>query len=183
MRVIIRAVPEREEFINYLKKHLPEAEWCMDKKRDAMDTFVRAMEMAGDDACLHMEEDVILTERFLGKINAAISRQPDAVIQFFSMRKDDITVGSRYDNNFIMGQCFYLPAGYSALIADFKQYWSGLKEHPTGVDMMVNDFLRIRKEKYWLHVPSLVEHRVTKSTIDPRRSSKRQSKTFTEPLL
>jgi hypothetical protein len=183
MRIIIRAVPERAEFIEYLKNHLPDAEWCMDKKRDAMDTFVRAMEMAGDDACLHMEEDIILTERFLAKVSVAVANHPDKVIQFFSMRKADCTLGSRYDSSFIMGQCFYLPAGYSALIADYKQYWPDLKEHPTGVDMMVNDFLRVRKEKYWIHVPSLVEHRVTKSMIDPRRSSKRQSKTFVEPLL
>jgi hypothetical protein len=82
-----------------------------------------------------------------------------------------------------MAQCFYLPAGYSALIADFKQYWSEFDAHPTGVDLMVNDFLRLRKEKYWIHIPNLVDHRVAKSLIDPRRSSKRQSKTFTDPQL
>lgn len=183
MRIIVRAMPERVSFISYLREKLPTAEFCFDQKRDAMDTFVRAMEMAGDDPCLHMEEDVLLTQGFLDKVTAVIQSRPHEVIQFFSMRFADLNQGSRYDGRFIMAQCFYLPAGYSALIADFKQYWGGLQEHPTGVDLMVNDFLRIRKEYYWIQVPNLVDHRVAKSMIDPRRSSKRQSKTFTDPDL
>jgi hypothetical protein len=35
-----------------------------------MDTFLRAMEMAGDDPCVHMEEDIFLTQDFIGKINS-----------------------------------------------------------------------------------------------------------------
>ena len=55
-----------------------------------------------------------------------------------------------------------------------------IKEHPNGTDAMVRDFLKDRKEKYWIHCPSLVDHRQGKSVIDPRRSSKRQSFTFVE---
>ena len=183
MRMIVRAMPERADFILYLREKLPQAEFCFDQKRNAMDTFVRAMEMAGNEPCLHMEEDILLTRNFVDKVSAVIKSRPHEVIQFFSMRKDDVEIGSRYDNNFIMAQCFYLPAGYSALIADFKQYWSEFDAHPTGLDLMVNDFLRLRKEKYWIHIPNLVDHRVAKSLIDPRRSSKRQSKTFTDPQL
>jgi hypothetical protein len=47
MRIIIRAVKERAEFIDYLQKHLPNAEWCFDKTKNAMDTFLDAMQMAG----------------------------------------------------------------------------------------------------------------------------------------
>ena len=39
----------------------------------------------------------------------------------------------------------------------------------------------LRKLAYWIHVPSLVQHRVAVSMIDSRRSSKRQSKTFIDP--
>jgi hypothetical protein len=34
MRIIIRAVKERAEFIDYLQKHLPNAEWYFDKTKN-----------------------------------------------------------------------------------------------------------------------------------------------------
>jgi hypothetical protein len=184
VRMIVKAVPERIEYIKYLKKNLPDAEFCIDKKRSAWDTFLRSLEMAGIDACLHMEEDIILTKNFKYKINAVISEKPDNFIQFFSMRKKDLTDGSRWDNNFLMNQCWYSPKGYSKAILDFALKWAkdNLDKHPSGTDTMVSDFLKSRKEKYWIHCPSLVDHRVAKSMIDPRRSSKRQSLTFVDPI-
>jgi hypothetical protein len=182
MRFIVRAVQERTDCIEYLRTHLPQAEWCFDQKRDAMDTFLRAMEMAGNDPCVHMEEDIFLTQDFVGKIKSAIQKRPDEVIQFFSMRQADIDIGSRYDRNFIMNQCFYLPATCSKQIFEYKNQWADIEKHPTGTDLMVNDWLKSIKKPYWLYVPSLVEHRVGKSAIDSRRSSKRQSKTFCDPV-
>jgi len=180
-RTIIRAVKERSQFVGYLKRRLPHAEFCFDENQNAMDTFYKSLRMAGNDPVIHMEDDIILTKNFVEKIESAISKRPDWVSQFFSMRKKDIEIGSRYDNNFIMGQCFYLPAGYSKKILGYT--WEKLKEHPTGLDMMIGDFLKDIKKKYWIHVPSLVEHRICKSLINSRRSSKRQSKTFEDPWL
>lgn len=181
MNIIIRAIKDRKDYIEYLHTNLPYANWCFDQKHDAMDTFLRAMRLAGEKPTIHMEEDVLLTRDFMTKILTVISEHPNEVIQFFSMRKDDLTVGSRYDRNYMMNQCFYLPAGYSRIIADYYNIWEGKKEHPTGTDTMISDFLKSRKEKYWLHVPSLVQHRECVSMIDKRRSSKRQSKTFVDP--
>ena len=72
MRIIIKAVPERQDFIDYLKQNLPTAEFCMDEKQCAFDTFNRSLEMAGDDPCIHMEEDIILTKDFESKAQAVI---------------------------------------------------------------------------------------------------------------
>jgi hypothetical protein len=182
MRYIIRAVKDRVEFIAYLQKHLPQSEWCFDKTRNAMDTFLDAMKMAGDDACVHMEEDILLTQDFVHKINAEIAQRPNELIQFFSMRNADLIEGSRHDKSYMMNQCFYLPAGYSRMIYEFYANWNGKIKDPTGTDIMINDWLKIRKEKYWISIPSLVEHRICKSAINPRRSSKRQSKTFVNPI-
>lgn len=177
-RIIIRAVRERQSYVDYLQENIPDAEVCWDKTRNAMDTFLSALTMSGNDPIVHMEEDAFLATDFRTRLEAEIARQPDKVIQFFSMRKGDLEVGSRWDNSFLMGQCFYLPAGYSKLILDFYSVWEERDLHPTGLDTMVGHFLRKRKEKYWIHVPNLVDHRVGKSQIDPRRSSKRISKTF-----
>lgn len=178
MRIIIRAVRERAEFIAYLQRELPSAEWCFDERRDAMDTFLRALNMAGDDPVVHMEEDVILCKGFLEKLEREIAARPENVVQFFSMRKADLEIGSRWDNNFLAALCFYLPAGYSRQILSFYDVWPRKAEHPTGLDLTVCDWLKARKEKYWIHVPNLVDHRIAKSAINPKRSTKRQSLTF-----
>lgn len=180
VRIIIKAVPSRREFIDYLKINLPEAEFCMDQQQCAFDTFLRSLEMAGNEPCVHMEEDVIITKGFVKKIRAAINQKPFNLIQFFSMRKKDITEGSRWDNNYLMNQCFYAPPTYSKQLRQFYDVWAPHKreQHPNGTDQMICDFLKSKKEKYWIHCPSLVDHRIARSAIDPRRSSKRQSLTF-----
>ena len=147
-----------------------------------MTTFLAAMRQAGQDAAVHMEEDILITQNFYQKLLAEIAKRPNEVIQFFSMREADLIIGSRYDNSYMMNQCVYFPAGFSALLLDYYHVWDKKVQHPTGTDIMINDFLRSRKEKYWIHVPSLVEHRIAQSRINPRRSSKRQSKTFKDPV-
>ncbi len=123
MRIIIKAVKDRQEFIDYLAERLPHAEFCFDEKRCAFDTFLRSLEMAGDDPAIHMEEDILITKDFVKKANAVITGKPFNLIQFFSMRKKDITVGSRWDNDFLMNQCFYAPPMYSKQMRNFYESW------------------------------------------------------------
>lgn len=179
MKTIIRAIPERSDYVREYFDEIRALNPIMSIDFDsqgAMWNFYNALSLAGEDSALHMEDDIVITSDFVNKITSAINSRPNEVIQFFSMRQADIDYGSRYDRNFIMGQCFYLPKGYSKMILEYK--WPGIVKDPTGLDLMVNDFLKSRKEKYWIHVPSLVNHRIGKSAINPRRSSKRQSKTF-----
>jgi hypothetical protein len=182
MRIIIRGVPTRKAYIAYLKRHLPNAEWCMDQKQDAMDTFLRALEMAGDEPCIHMEDDAILCRGFEEKVKAVIAERPHDLINFFSRRKDDLDKGSRYDYRFSYNICFYLPEFYSADILRYYEKWEDKGQHPTGYDLMMDDWLRERSERHWIHVPSLVDHWEGKSSIDRRRNSKRQSYTFSDPV-
>jgi len=185
MRIIVKAIKTRITYIEYLKKNLPTAEFCMDVKQDAFDTFLRALDMAKNEPCIHMEEDVIITNNFLNKTKKAISEKPFNIIQFFSMRKKDLEIGSRWDNNFLMNQCTYYPPNYSKNLLNYWQYWSKLPnklaKHPNGTDQMVCDWIKHLKIKYWIHIPNLVDHRVGKSAIDPKRAStNRQSFTFTD---
>ena len=195
MRIIVQAMEERGPYIEYVKKHLPGAVFCYDEKQDAMDTFLRAMEMAGEGPSVHMEEDVILTKKFYPKLMAVINERrrvlnrqfkTESMIQFFSMRQADLTIKSRWDSNFAMNQCVYHPRGYSRMLLEYSKEWIPANpEHPWGYDTMMNDWLKGRKERHWIHVPSLVDHRVGKSMIGVSsghgRSSKRQSLTFHDP--
>jgi len=180
MRYIVRGMSSRQPCILYLKSLLPQAEFMIDVHGNAMAGFLCALRVSGADAVVHMEEDVIITSNFTKKIESVISKYPNNVIQFFSMRDKDITVGSRYEpgRTFCMGQCFYLPAGYSAAVLKYWDRWPNKTRHPTGLDLMVGDFLKSRGEKYLISVPSLVNHRCTRSLIDPRRSSKRGARVF-----
>lgn len=180
MRYIARFVVSREANLENYRKEIPQVEVYVDRERNPIGSFVRALEMAGNDPCVQMEDDCVLCRDFDKKVQAVVAERPDSLIQFFSMRKADITVGSRWDNAYLMGQCTYYPAGACAsLLKYFKGSVWDLRQHEVdGLDLLVRDWLRHHKQKYWICVPNLVDHIVQKSVIDPRRSSKRVSKTF-----
>lgn len=184
MRILIRTCPQRSRFLPYLKNHLPSAEIIMDDGGGAMQCFYQALKAAGDDAVIHMEDDVILTANFEAKAQEVIDCFKTMPIQFFSMRKADLVIGSRVEkgSKFLMGQCFYLPQGVSREILKFAPTWKKHGTHPTGLDTLVADFFAANKMSYCLHVPSLVDHRDCVSEINSRRSTKRQSLTFVDPI-
>lgn len=152
----------------------------VDKYRNATETFLRMLDSAGQEACLFMEDDIILCDNFTERVLHEINKRPDDVIQFFSMRKDDLTIGSRYitGSKYLMNQCFYLPKGMAKEILEFAKDWKGWEKDPTGLDTLIASYLKSKKLRYWNVCPNLVDHKVQKSRIDSRRSSKRQSLTF-----
>lgn len=180
--VVIRTCDGREQYLAYLVQRIPDAVVVQDKTRNAMDTFRDALFVVGDGCAVHMEDDVILTQGFVDKLVNGIG-DGKRVVQFFSIRKSDLKLGTRIEpgRTFLMGQCFYLPCGMSAEILEYSHSWHGLEKHPTGLDTMVGDFLKERKLRYVMYVPSLVQHRNCRSAIDHRRSSSRQSPTFGHP--
>jgi hypothetical protein len=189
-RIIIRTCPPRTEFAAYLARHLPDAEFSHDQNFGTIEcaklrsyyNFQQALEMAKGDPAVHMEDDAILTVDFRDRLERAIREHSHNVIQFFSRRQDDIDIGSRWDSSFLCAVCFYLPATYSRRILRYSHQWPHLEEHPDGLDLMVQHWLRLKRESHWIHVPSLVDHRQEPSIIRPGRSSQRQAKTFRDPL-
>lgn len=183
-QIIVRAVRERAEMVEYLQRHIPDLRVVWDERRDGFDTLDRALELAGELPAVHIEEDILLTEGFREKLEAEIAERPETPIQFFSMRGADLRIGSRYDRgrNYLMFQCTYLPQRMSANFREFAQCWNiGHPEHPGGMDLALRDFFVERRIGYWLHCPSLVDHRVGRSMLSPR-SSTRTSLTFESPL-
>ena len=184
VRAIIRAVPwdpgRMQNALTLARQIRAEVVW--DRAHECYATFRDGLRAAGDDPAIHLEDDVLPTRDWRVKAEAAISERPDDVIQFFSMRKADREVGSRYEpgRTFMMTQCFYLPAGVSRELAEYAWSWSGRAEHPGGYDMAVAAFLSERRMRYWISVPSLVQHMPWKSVISTRHDrGHRQSKTFT----
>ena len=153
-----------------------------DKTLNAYDTFQMALAQGCGNGTVHLEDDIILCKDFYSKITKIIDEHSNDVIQFFSMRKDDLTIGTRYisGSKFLMGQCFYIPESISKSLYIYSYNWERRKEHPTGLDTMISDFLKLNKISYLNIVPNLVNHKYLKSRIDSRRSTKRQSLTFKE---
>lgn len=182
MKYIVRTTPECNSWVEYLQGKIPGLIVCMDTTRNAMDTFLKAMEIAGDSPCVHLEDDILLTRRFTEKIEAIIGSEPEMVTNFFSMRKADLTDGTRldYGRSFMSTLCFYLPAGMSKGVLDFYPNRDKKWVDPTGIDFLVADYLKNNRVKYKIHVPNLVQHRMVRSRINSKRSTKRQSLTFAD---
>jgi GR25 family glycosyltransferase involved in LPS biosynthesis len=182
-RILVTAIRSRTPFVEYLQSHIPNLEVVWDTTHNAMDTFLTACLATGNDPVIRLEDDICLTKNFVQKIEKVIAERPNEVIHFFSRSKDDLLIGSRYKSggSFSMNQCVYYPYGLAPKLAAFYSDWERKKEHPTGYDLLMADYFRKEKMKYWVHIPSLVEHAEVVSEIDHRRSSKRQSKTFSNP--
>lgn len=188
LRWIVKTCAGREHYLPYLRKHLPEdTEFCFDDTaKGVVGNSIKALRLAGKNPAVIMEDDILLTRDFEAKARAVIEERPLSLIQFFSMRKADLTEGSRLEpgRSYLMNQCHYMPPGLGRMLADYME--KRIDARPVnrgGSDSLYRDFLADHKIRYWLHVPSLVDHRVGPSAIDPSRgSTNRQSFTFTDPI-
>lgn len=174
----IMATPSRDEYRPYREAHIPFAKVIMDTDGNAMHTFVALLRSVGESPALIMEDDVLVCHDFKRRVDAEIARRPQDIIQFFSRRKKDLEVGSRWIPmaSFSFNICFYLPQGYcKRLLQYYDRGWRRIAEHPTGYDLMLGDCFA--GENYWNVVPNLVDHRVGKSSIDSRRAKSRVSLT------
>jgi hypothetical protein len=174
---------KRLECIAYLQNNLVGAEWCFDQINSGWDTMIRAFEMAGGSAAVHFEDDAVLCDWFSEKLEAAITERPNTIIQFFSMRPEDLTVGSRWDDQFMNCQCFYVPAGLNGPLAEYMRSADPVNDKRIAKckdpsDWAIRQWMRDRRMRYWIHVPNLVDHAVTVSLINPKRARARQSLTF-----
>lgn len=179
LNFIVRTTAVGGHDLREMIAEIPELIILVDHKHDAMGNFLNAVSMF-DGPCVHLEDDVILCNDFYAKITAIIEEHPNDVIQFFSMRKEDLTIGTRYipGSRFMMNQCFYLPAGMGKEIAEFWKTSPRQQEAGAPYDLLMADYFKAHKIKYLNWCPNLVDHEVCVSRIDKRRSSKRQSLTF-----
>jgi hypothetical protein len=161
-------------------QNIPGIQFSVDRKRQAFINFQHLLSMATENAAVFMEDDVILCKRFCERVEEEIMKKPGDVIQFFSMRKDDISIGSRYiiGSKYIANLCFCLPHGMAEKILLFSRTWDKLSIWPTANDLCIVEYLKANRLKYWNVVPNLVDHQVGVSLIRPGRSQNRRSLTF-----
>ena len=179
LRFVMRTTLSRD--LTGYKEEIPQLELCVDTQKNAYFNFCKALEMAGNDPCIHFEDDVLLCDNFVEKAMKEINEHPKDVIQFFSRRKDDLRIGSRYINGsqFSFNVCFYLPEKMGLeMLQVAREWWAEKGDASVAYDWMMADFFKARKIKYWNVVPNIVDHKIGRSLISPKRSSRRVSLTF-----
>jgi hypothetical protein len=187
--VFIRAVPWVDERRRHAKalREATGGQVVWDLTHESWDTWLIALKMAAAGPAVHLEDDVVLTHDWRAKVEAAIAEHPDVVVQFFTNRKADVDVGSRWERGreYLMNQCFYVPERLARPMLDFAlayempplDRWGGPSTHKCQ-DLMVSHFLVAVDERYWVHVPSLVDHLPWTSSVNRRRPRERRARVF-----
>lgn len=180
MKYVIQAVKSRKPYVDEILKQVPDAIVYYDESGDIMKAYLHILEnIVGDDSCVMMQDDIILTSDFKNKIEAVISQYPEILINFFSLSKKYTKPHFKKGREYCMNQCVYLPKGFAQRIVQAYDTWPDKEKEKTADDFLVGYAWGYNKP-YLVWCPSLVQHRQVKSVIDPRRSSKRQSITFEE---
>lgn len=181
MEIRIMAVPWNEQRAERARmlRATTNGRIVWDQQRNAWHTWSMVLGSLGDGAGIVLEDDALPVPGWLTLAERAVEEHPDDLIQFFSLRKSDIAKGSGYRpaSSFLMNQCLYYPPGFARDLLAFSRNWheENRHEHPTGYDICTADFLKSRKQRYWMHVPSLVDHEKWRSEINSRRPRNRQA--------
>lgn len=177
MRYIVRAIESRLPTVEKIKEQIPEAEVLIDKTGNAMKSFLAACEYVGDDPCVMLEDDIVLTANFKEKIEAAINGKEDMLINFFSLSRKFTASHFKPWYQFCMNQCVYMPRGFCLVCVEKYEAWRAYDKYknPTAYDYLMGYAWH---KDYFVYCPSLVQHMEGKSAINPKRNPKRQSITF-----
>lgn len=181
MNILIQAVPWDDVRANNAQDLAAATGGAIvwDKEHSGYATFLDVMGTFGDEAGILLEDDIILCPQWKQKTEAVIEEHRDDVIRFFSYFPDDAELGPRWQSGktYAQNQCVYYPAGVAA---DFVKYAATKRRSQFAEkyhDMMFARFLHSRRQPFWLHVPSLVQHMTIPSVVMTHRR-KRVSPTF-----
>jgi hypothetical protein len=155
----------------------------LDQVKNVMDTFrlvLATVKMDGDGPFFLMQDDIQLTSDWREKAEALVAERPDMINQFFAMESEAnaVAFGSRErkGDTFISNLCVYFPEGYASQLLDYSfEFVEKYPKFATADDFVVRYWLRSRREDYYLHYPSLVQHESWVSAINSKRPRNRRS--------
>ncbi len=147
----------------------------------ATQTYIASLKELGSDPGVILEDDCIIPDNFKDRIEAEIAKRPEDVINFFSRRSADLTIGERYISGgaYSYNVCTYFPKDMAIDLAkEIEDKYRDLLLDGSDTDIGFQEYMKARKIRYWQVVPNLVDHAKGPSTIDTRRAYDRSSKTF-----
>lgn len=152
-----------------------------DQDFSGLETFLKVLEAAGDGPFILLEDDVILAKDWRRRVEVVIRKHPKMLILFFSMHPIDMVMGSRRmePDTYYSTLCAYFPPTYAARIRAWvgdrrPAYLKQFHDHTPGA------WLKAERpgERYWLEVPSLVQHRGDLESVTASRRKNRLSPSF-----
>lgn len=180
MRVVMQAVRSRQPMVDYVREHIPQLEVVYDSGEGVWPTFWRSLDRGGDEAHIHLEDDVTLCRDFLTRAEEAIG-DGRTLVQFFSR----MPLGPplrRAGSSFSFTTAFFLPARYGTLLARYLPHWNrGPWPRRGQIDYMIADWMKMQRIGYWQVNPSIVQHTPLRSLLG--HPGVRMSDTFTDPEL
>ncbi len=185
----LRTVPgERQEIVTYIKDRIPSVQLAKDGWGSAFINMMMSyhiQSMAGVDA-VHLEDDIVLTQDFEEKVAEAVEGKRGQIVQLFSIKhKRDQALGSRWESSstFSMNQCYCVPGVMAEALVAFHSGWQKRSSTGGGCDLVLREFMKAYRIRYFLHVPSLVQHLDLPILISPSPMRGRCSRTFERPDL
>lgn len=158
-----------------------------DEHRSGYETYLDALRVQVQHGvgAWHLEDDIILTSGWREKAEKAARDHGDTIITGFSNRRRDLD-GSHYESggSFCMNQCYWVPAPHAQPLIDFSLRWEGRLNsygdlrRDTHYDWAMGDYMRSIKMRYWVVVPSIVQHRHAPSLLGHSNNPNRFSRTF-----
>ena len=187
MKVVVRTVDfceTRNKNVEILKKEIPQLEVVVDHEKDGYKSFLKACKILNDTGGILLEDDVLLCENFLEKIENIV-QEKDTVYNFFEKPKTYFKTSKVGGSNFLWMQCVYIPPKFGEkcinLYEEFKlnkpKKWQGM-----ATDCLIAYVLTKYKMKYWRIRPCLVQHLPFKSVIG-KRPTNRQTPFFIDDLI
>jgi hypothetical protein len=164
-----------------LKQQAAPAQVVWDRTKNAFDTWRELLLDIGDRAAIVMEDDVVLTTGWRQQVEAVIDQHRQSLIQFFSLPRKSDEQGPHWEpgRTYLMNQCHYLPPGMATDLVRHSAGWvEAHPDNPTAMDSCMADYLKATGQRYWQHLPSLVQHEPWTSEINPKRPRNRQSRSF-----
>lgn len=88
---------------------------------DAMSTFLKSIENSQDCNCLNLEDDIILCDNFIEKINQIVEKYPNKIITFFTLKKRPMGINIENGKTFCMNQCVYMPKWFNKMLLNYSE--------------------------------------------------------------
>ena len=188
---VIQCVPKRLDSARQVQQRLG-SKLYLDLSGKGTWAFLGSLMTFGGRGHLHLEDDIILAKNFEQLVPPIINKHQDQIIRFFPSAvntRPKTTHGKPFiakGSGFVYLLCVWFPDWFPSEYLDWCSKVNypppDGSENPWYFDVAIRAFLRHTKRDFICWYPSLVQHQVGESAVDPSRKHHRQSKFFIDDL-
>jgi len=179
------AVPQREPYVDYLRRHIPDLRTIYDRGAGPWTSWMHAWTTEPDEARVILQDDLCLRVGAAHTIERTISEHPESVIQFFDRyieQPPEPGISVQRPKTWGGHLCYYLPPGLGKHIGAAAVRWRMDRAWRGFDDDVVRRYLQIHKLTYLAVSPSVVQHQPGPSVLGLRPPD-RLARRFDSPEL